>query len=475
MRRGIVLGVVLLSLVGTVPGAVGSQTGVFVSDTETAPRSPTVGEAATITVALTNPTITDYEVESVTLQTADGEPLERREPDTTIDAESDGTVRLTRTFDEPGTRDLTVVIRGTRGGVPVTVRADLTVEVDAVGGPDAALVTSDAVAGTETTVSVSFANPADERLRDVSVRLDGAFDANRSRYVLPSVAGGVSRTFDFGVTFAEPGERTVTAVIEYVTADGRPRELVREVAVEVAEPRRRASVSARTGDGARPPVVATVRNLGNVPLDDPLVVVRDESGVVGRATLDDLAAGESRTVAVNVSGVNGSVTVGAAYTAAGTDGRAETTLEYTTNPARISLTGVEASRSGDRVRLSGSASNVGMAPAESVLVSVVGEPGVEPTGPNPEFFVGRVGASEFVSFEVTADVAANRTEIPVRVTWIADGRRQSAVTTVTLDAQSTPAAEPTGGVPSTSVLVGAGAVGLLVVGLMGYGLYNSLS
>lgn len=455
----------------------GTQEGVFISDVSTTPTEPTVGESVELTATLVNPTVAGFEVSSVTLETADGSrTLAFEERDQTISSESDGTVSISRSFDDPGERSLTVVVRGTLNGISVVREQTVTVSVDTVGRPSVAVAADDAIAGEETTVSVTLSNGRTEQLRNVRVSIAGeSIQTNRTRYVRPSIEAGRTETFQFGVTPTTPGSRVVTAVVEYVTDGGVRERLVRNLTLETEPARRTVELSAQVGDGARPPVEATLTNLGNVPTSDTVVAVVSNGTVVGRATLSDVQPGASETVSINVSNATGPVTVRANYTAADERQTTETTVTYRSNPAVIDLTGLEFERDGGTIQVSGSASNLGMAPATGVLVEVASEPGVRPVGPNPEFFVGRVDASDFVSFELTLELAANRTTVPISVTWLDDGRRERAQATLDVGSAATPAPASSGGPSDDTLLVGAGVVGLAVVAVMGYGLYNSLS
>lgn len=469
---------VLLLASGTL-GAVGvgaTQAGVFISDLTTTPAEPTVGEEVTFQVQVNNPTVGEFDVDSLTLKTADGtRTLEVKQSDESIPSDEEGTVTISRVFSEPGEYELTVVVQGEVRGIPVTREQTITVDVDTVARPSVAVVGDDTTVGEETTVSVVLSNARDDGLQDVTVQVAGEnVRTNRSRYVLPSVEAGTSREFEFGVTPTTAGDKTVTAVVEYVTPGGERQRVVRNLTVGVEEATSDVVVSAETGSGAQPPVVATVTNRGNVRAEEPTVEVVSNGTVVARTFLSDLAPGESRTVRLNVSNTSARFTVRASYTAADRQQTSQVRLDYQSNPATIRLTGVESSREDGLVTLSGSASNLGMAPAGSVLVEVLSDEGVQPAGPNPEFFVGRVGASDFVSFELTAEVDDGTEEVPLRVTWIDDGTRRSATVSVAIGANTTPVAPQPSSGGNTPLLIGVSVIGLGVIVVMGYGLYNSL-
>ncbi|MFC6727013.1 hypothetical protein ACFQE1_22055, partial [Halobium palmae] len=152
--------------------------------------------------------------------------------------------------------------------------------------------------------------------------------------------------------------------------------------------------------------------------------------------VESLPPGATRTVQLGVSNLDGptSVTVRAAYEVDGRTNRTvEQTVEVRANPGRIQLTGLDSADEGDYLRISGSASNVGLQPVDSVIVRVLPVEGVEPSPPNREYFVGTVPASDFVSFDVSAQVGANVSQVPLEVTYLSDGTRRSETVEVPVE------------------------------------------
>ncbi|MFC7226909.1 hypothetical protein N0B31_05795 [Salinirubellus salinus] len=130
-------------------------------------------------------------------------------------------------------------------------------------------------------------------------------------------------------------------------------------------------------------------------------------------------------------------------------------------PGRVELTGVDVGTEDGTTTISGSVSNVGLADVDAVVVRVVASEGVTPVAPNREYFVGTVPASDFVSFDVTARLDPNTTSVPLNVSYVADGDRQSQTVAVPIDAPLTP--DPSGGGGGTGGLLLPALGGLLVV------------
>ena len=140
----------------------------------------------------------------------------------------------------------------------------------------------------------------------------------------------------------------------------------------------------------------------------------------------------------------------------------------------VRLTSVDAT-GGSAVTIEGDAANVGNSDVKSVLLSVPDTGNVSPRSPNGEYFVGGVDASEFATFDLTADVDPDTDSVPVEITYIVEDERvtetqqvdlgatnRSATTPTTQAAASTSA--PTSGPPLVPIGI---AVGLLVVGGVG--------
>jgi hypothetical protein len=143
----------------------------------------------------------------------------------------------------------------------------------------------------------------------------------------------------------------------------------------------------------------------------------------------------------------------------------------------IQLTSVEVSDGSD-VTIQGDASNIGSTDVQSVLLSVVDSENVTPTSPNGEYFVGRIDASEFATFDLTADIDSRTDSIPIEMTYIVDDKRvtktqQVAVESQDRSAESAQAAASTSNSSTGLPIVPIGVVFvLLVVTVVGFVLWR---
>jgi hypothetical protein len=216
-------------------------------------------------------------------------------------------------------------------------------------------------------------------------------------------------------------------------------------------------------------VSVTVSNFGNAPLERGTVTATDNGTVVARSSLPTVAPDGSRAVRLNVSGVErANLDVRVAFESGGERDSVSTAVRYVSTPGQIELTGVDLSREDSHVRIVGSASNVGLSEVDGVVLTVLPSEGVRPVAPYRDFFVGTVPASDFVSFDLTAEIDEGVDTVPVEVTYVVDGERVTAIER--LDVSDLPPAESEGqSSPVSPLLVGLGVV--LIVAAVGAGVW----
>lgn len=528
-RLGIALLVIALVLAPVAPvlgtAAAVPDARLTISNVATAPDAPTTGEPVTVspTVQLSAGSAATVEIERVLLRN-----------DTTTLASADGpgslsqgdslTVDLVTEFDRRGQKDLTLVAVGNSSTANETVRVERPLTVVIRESPPGLDVTvPDPVAGVEGPVTVTVSNPNANAVSDVEVTL-GSDRAVGKRATVPTLPSGATATVNLSMRPRE-GEQTVTVSTAYTTSTGTRdvtrRRLVVDAAplsedVGVAVTRAPPPAEQETdgglasllgggglagaaggqddgalrsegdAEGSADRVRVVVTNFGNAPVED--VVVRPSAGEqrLPRGSVGRLAPGETGSVTVDLSAVEGSATVVATanYTVAGTDaagsrdadvrddargreGSARGSFELRRPTGEVRVTDVSLSFTDDgRLRVSGNAGNIGTAPVDGVVVSMGGNEHVQPAYPSRSYFVGTVDGSEFAPFELTADVdAANATEVPVRVTYVVDGEERTRTAMLPYDRSLEPPTQNSGGLLSlgTVPLVGLGLA--LLVGL----------
>jgi len=413
-------------------------------------------------------------IEDVEL-TVDGEAVSitnRRAVLATVDSDASRTVDFEYRADEPGSHTVTATLTyTTAGGVTDTVTDTVTVRTTE-GRPQIAVDTNTSIAGVESEGTVTVANGLGAAVTNAELTLEGDdVTVSDDRSVFTRIADGDSATANFAFTPAEAGEQELTATLTYSTRGGATRTVTETVTVETERLRDRVALDVSTREGGDSQVVTvTVLNQGNAPLSNVSVGGRSTNATVGRALLDRVAPGESRTVRLNasLSADRAAVDVRTTYDVADQRGETAATTALTQTPGTIGLTGIEVVPEGNRLRVSGSASNLGTTDAQSVLVSVVDSERVTPTAPNREFFVGTVPASDFVSFDVYAAVDGNVSTVPLEVQYLVDGERHTR--TVDVDAAGASRALAAGPEPETRSSGGGfllpAVVGLLVAAVV---------
>jgi hypothetical protein len=200
--------------------------------------------------------------------------------------------------------------------------------------------------------------------------------------------------------------------------------------------------SQESDDGPREAAEVEVTNFGNVPVSE--VVVRPVAGgtELPRRSVGSLAPGESDTVTVDLSELDGATltaTVEYRY-GAGAVGTVTGTYDYAPASGEVRLTDVNLEFTDDgRLLVTGNTGNVGDAEVTAVVVAVGENEHVSPAYPQRDYFVGSVESSEFAPFELTADVdAQNASEIPVLVTYRTGGEERTETLTLPYDPELAP-------------------------------------
>ncbi|WP_276271584.1 hypothetical protein [Haloarcula litorea] len=486
MRRPLLVLTVLAACVASVPvaSADAGATGVVVVDTSVSPETPAPGENVTVNVRVTNPADDGggFYVDHVELRngTADNSTLHTDRETTEATADGDAKVyNLSMEVADSG--ETTGVVHldiDTYDGESYELTRNVTVR--AAPDPSLSLSTEPVGPENETDVTVAVANGRSESVRSVAVALtpegDGLSLAD-DRRVAPTIPAGNETTFTFPADEVEPGQRTLTAELGYVTAEGDYRTVTREFTPEIE---RAAASHPDLSLSAAPVSVANRTDLSltvSNGLDDSVraatLTLHDEDAALrlddDRRVASRLPAGNETTFTFPASEVEpGRQTLTAELTYVTADGenrtvtrRLSTTAERVSNPAELRLTGVQLSEAGDGIVVRGSASNVGGSNVTGAVVSVAPGESVRPAASKSEFFVGSVPASDFSSFEVRATPTQNGTvTIPLRVSYVVDETRVTRTTTVSYEQEETASStEGSGGAPV--LLLGGGAVVLV--------------
>ncbi|WP_459195089.1 COG1361 family protein [Halosimplex sp. J119] len=409
-------------------------------------------------------------IENVEL-TVDGEDVgitNRRSVLASVASNGTRTVSFDYRADEPGTHELTATLTyTTSGGVTDTVTDTVSVRTTEE-RPQLDIDTNGSTAGIESEGTVRVANGLGAAITSAEVTVSGdGVTVSNDRSVFTRVADGESARANFDFQPAEAGEHELTATLTYSTRGGTTRTVTETVPVEVEPLRDRVALDLSSAEGGNSQAVkVTVLNQGNAPLSNVSVRGSSPNATVGRALLDRVATGESRTVRLNASLSENSATVDvrSTYDVGEQRGQASGSTALTQTPGTIGLTGLEVVPEGNRLRISGSASNLGTTLAQSVVVSVADTERVTPTAPNRKYFVGKVPASDFVSFDVYATVQGNVSTVPLDVEYLVDGEQHTR--TVEVDAAGASRALAAGPEPDPSGSGGGGFLLPAVIGLL---------
>ncbi len=444
------------------------QVGLTTSDEPT-------GEEQTMTVSVSNgleDTIRNVEL------IVDGERVSLRDPRRVTAAVQSGQTTsfdIRATPDREATLPVNVTLRytvdGERREVVQTLTADFT-DTTEIEHPQVGVSAESAAPGEPRTVTLTLSNGLDSSVRNVELTLDGEqVTVSEQRRVAAAVAGGGSQAFEFTVTpetaaelpltvdvsYTYEGERRNTSYTldtDFTLADEPAEHPQVEMSVQEAIPGATRSVNVTVANG----LDRDVRQLA-VVVSSPAVDfetterVRSTLKAGGTAGLTfDAVVDEAGTYPVNVTLV---------YMDEGIRQRITRTFDAQfaapSNPGDVTLTGVSAVARAGSLELSATASNVGSDNVDSVVVSIPDSETVAGT----DYFVGGIDASDFSSFTLETTVTGNLSTVPVEVTYVVDGVRQSFTTEVPVEQQIVRqrSGSSGGGLP----VVPAAVVGVLVI------------
>jgi len=437
---------VLLALLAAVGGAAAvPDARIAIDGVEASSTEPVVGERTTLNVTLSNsggsPAAAD--VTSVRVVDAgaddDAEPLDEA---TAVGALSPGDsldVKLWTRFDEPGERRLTV---------EVVAEGEATDDED---DPETVTVTRDVVVDVqpaEVTLDLRTRGLAPEDLQSDEESESGGIEV-----------GGIEGIFGGGGGGLDTGDNAEETI-----------------------------------QSADSPVAVTVVNTGTTTADRVSLTAVGEpvaggEGAGGDATggdggfeagpyvVEDIAPGEERRVVVDLGPLDrrSAVTFAAAFRSgldaqagAGAERTATSTLRYPARDGAPTITdaAVETTEDG-AVVIDANLGNAGGGELEGVVVSVGEAPGVAPTPAGGEYFVGAVGAGDFVAFDLrTTANASVADEVPIRIAYTERGVRYVETETVALPDASGADGGASGSVGTLGSAGALGAVGLVgAVGL----------
>lgn len=285
---------------------------------------------------------------------------------------------------------------------------------------------------------------------DLYIRTPGTTEEFVRGEDLGSVAPGGTLSVPVSTTFETPGQKRLDINLGVRDEDSGYHSYTYPVYIDVSEPVVKADLSATVPENDSEMTEVSLTNYGNTNLSDIEITAVANGAVLDRNFLLELPPEASRTTAFDTEGVDAeSVVFTANYTAA--SGNHTTSLSVDPNegaqvPGRVRLTGIEVSRTGPGVRIQGDAANLGGTDADSVLVRVGDAEGISPMRPSGEYFVGGVEASEFATFELTAQTESV-SSVPIEIAYIVDNERVTTTQQVDLAAAGASAASGADGAP----------------------------
>lgn len=445
MRRTIPFLVVAVLVVSSLPltGIASSTQGTYVSITNVSvtPEDPAPGETITIRSTVRNlaGSGSTLDIQAIAIRRS-GTPgvgeRERIEDLGTLAPGSSLEVPMTVSFENPGTKRLRIHVYGTNEqDQSVHVQYPAVIRVSEQ-HPQLDIEVNDTVASTEAQGQITVANglASDARNVRISVTSD-ELDIGNRRAVFPSLDSGDSQRFRFSYESEQPGTYFVNARLEY-TVDGSQTRRVREtVPIEIEPFRENVVLEATNGPTGSGTVAVDVLNRGNVPIENVTISGSSPNATVPQRLISQIPAQTSRSLVVNTSldGERANIRMRASYDMGPAHSTVSDGVVVRSTPGQIDLTGVNVLPEDGRLQITGSASNIGLTRANSVVVRVQDTEQVTPAAPSREYFVGTVPKSDFVSFDVYATTTGNVSSIPLEVSYLVDGQRYTRTVRVPYD------------------------------------------
>ena len=488
-----------------------------ISNVTVAPNQPRTDDPTTVTAQVQNAQTSNesLEINAVELgsspDSGDDTEYASAEDLGTLSPGASLNVPLTNTFSSADTYRLRVYVIGEdEDGNRVTLQYPVTIEVADAPPAAEASITNVTVApnqpqvGETTTLTARLQNleTSNETIDFNAVELRSSpSDGNQTTYTRAEDLGTLSAGRSVGVpltyAFESPGVYQLRVYAEGETDSGDEVEVQYPVTLEVVDSTPLVGINTEPATaGNDTQVTVTVANgIGNEMRNVEVALDSDDGTLdTSRRVASRIPSGTQQTYAFTLSNVSsGNHSLAATVTYTTDDGatrsiQQQATLQVKSSQpvGRIVLTEVEVQPRGGQVRITGSASNVGLTEASGVVLSVNETDRVQPVDPYANFFVGSVPASEFASFELSASIdpsnsnansSGNSTEIPVQVSYLVDGERRTQMTTVEYRgrspaaAQSAAASESNQGPPLTTLAI-AIAVALVVFGVMAFAWRN---
>jgi len=465
MSRGRSLALVALLLCSAAAVAVGpaSGNGIVTVSTETAPERPAPGENVTITTTITNPEggSDTYSVGRIEIREtdADDSKLYNYSDDlTAVDVGETVTRDLSAAVEESGEHTFVVHMQLLSGGQVWNIERTVTVTA---GRADPALSLSGQPVGPsgETAFTLNVSNPRSDAIRSLSIDLaSDSVTFDEDRRIVSQLGAGQTTTLQFPVSNVDPGTKTVTADVEYTTADGRFVSTTTELGASVDRIENPGNVTLSGVEvrnvGSELRINGQVDNVGGTSVSSVSVAAADEADSLGEVQSRtfigaiDASGSTAFDLAVATPSESGATTIPVAVSYRVDGERVSRTLSVAYEPGSngdVSLSGVDVVTRNGESQITGRANNVGDTNVSSLRIAVPAD-AYSLGEAQSRTFVGNLAPSASQHFDVAVSLPddAGPVSIPVAVSYRVDGERVSQTTSVTYDAGSDRLLELTG-------------------------------
>jgi hypothetical protein len=322
------LSTALLPVVATPTAAAEAHLGI--SNVGLEPTSPAPGQQTDLEVSIRNGPNSGSVVEITDVYvrpTGSTDDVVRIQEVGTVPVGGNVTVPLSVSFDEPGVKNLRVIVVGEQeDGSYVRVRYPLTVDVEEPNRPQLELTAEEAVSGATRSVNVTVANGLERDIRQLRVTASSeTVNFNVNERVKARLRGGNTTSFTFPARVPDAGTYPVNLTLSY-TDDGVERTVSRTYEAHFETPANPGELVLTdvqaTQRGNTLEISATAGNVGSGTVEGVVVSVSNSSRVersnyfVGSVEESDFS---SFTLTSDVEGNVSSVPVTVTYSVGGVE------------------------------------------------------------------------------------------------------------------------------------------------------------
>jgi len=439
----LVLSIVLPS--GVVLGA--SDSPLEITNVEFSNDAPTAGEPISVEITVKNTGSDAVDLSEVWIrESPTGKEYGQVEDLPRLDPGESTTVPVRVVVDQGGTRSVHVGVRGyvmenVNSGTETETSSSILLQVQEHKQPSVQVDTGEVTANISQEMNVTVLNLEDQPITDVRVTADGDFQLENPTRIRNKITEGASQRFQFQLLARNPGSHELRLTVRYRLAGGTQRNVTVRRTVDV-EPLEDDIEVVTKREQSKEQVRLSLFNSGDQKVENVILSVSSDDRSGSGWTFRTIGVGGSKEVVYDAASIERPTTISIRieYEIGDVTRTIERSIDYVP-PSRgpvLNVSNVEINENGNTVEIRGTIGNTGNTRATGVIVSTKSTDRVTPVHPGKSFFVGRIPASDFVTYDLSVRISGEESvEIPVEISYMADNRQYTKTTSISYDPPST--------------------------------------